>query len=140
MIRRHTASCIAMHWLNAACWLTLLGSGFALMSNPVVQPVGLWWPHLWEAAIGAGGTLTMHVITGLLWVTAFVLYLLVYRSAATSFMREILDISLVQDISWCMGKGPAAYARQGEIAQSWTEIWHRCRTPSPEVSTTPAKN
>ncbi|MEN6441898.1 MAG: cytochrome b/b6 domain-containing protein [Syntrophobacter sp.] len=105
MIRRHTTSAIVMHWFNAACWLTLLGSGFALMSNPAVQPVGMWWPGLWEWTIGAGGTLTLHIIAGLVWLAAYVVYLPFHRSEALSFLREIVDISLVRDMSWCMGKG-----------------------------------
>lgn len=105
MIRRHTISAIVMHWVNAVLFLTLLGSGFALMSNPVVQPVGMWWPHLWEGAIGAAGTLTLHIVFGLMWVAAFVIFLPIFRSEAVSFLREIFNISIARDMAWCMGKG-----------------------------------
>ena len=43
MIRRHSATAIFMHWYNAACWLLLLFTGFALLANPLMQPVGDWW-------------------------------------------------------------------------------------------------
>ena len=105
MIRRHTTSSIAIHWFNAACFLTLLLSGFALMSNAAVQPIGMWWPKLWEGAITAASTLTLHVVAGLLWVVAYALYLTIYRREAFSFLREILAVSLIRDISWCTGKG-----------------------------------
>jgi formate dehydrogenase subunit gamma len=115
MIRRHTTSAIVMHWFNAACWLTLLGSGFALMSNPVVQPVGMWWPHLWEWAIGACGTLMLHVVAGLAWAAVYVLYLPLRRSEAASFLREITDINLARDMSWCMGKGVVLVLGEGTL-------------------------
>ena len=47
MIRRHSATAIFMHWYNAACWLLLLFTGFALLANPLMQPVGDWWSSLW---------------------------------------------------------------------------------------------
>ena len=46
MIRRHSATAIFMHWYNAACWLLLLFTGFALLANPLMQPVGDWWSSL----------------------------------------------------------------------------------------------
>ena len=44
MIRRHSLSAVCMHWFNAFCWIALLFTGFALLSNPAMQPVGMWWP------------------------------------------------------------------------------------------------
>lgn len=43
MIRRHSLSAVCMHWFNAFCWIALLFTGFALLSNPAMQPVGMWW-------------------------------------------------------------------------------------------------
>ena len=49
MIRRHSLSAVCMHWFNAFCWIALLFTGFALLSNPAMQPVGMWWvPFLKE--------------------------------------------------------------------------------------------
>ena len=47
MIRRHSLSAVCMHWFNAFCWIALLFTGFALLSNPAMQPVGMWWADLW---------------------------------------------------------------------------------------------
>lgn len=38
MIRRHSLSAVCMHWFNAFCWIALLFTGFALLSNPAMQP------------------------------------------------------------------------------------------------------
>ncbi|MFR0875893.1 MAG: formate dehydrogenase [Bilophila wadsworthia] len=64
MIRRHSATAIFMHWYNAACWLLLLFTGFALLANPLMQPVGDWWSSLWTGAFGALGLLRLHVVVG----------------------------------------------------------------------------
>lgn len=40
MIRRHSLSAVCMHWFNAFCWIALLFTGFALLSNPAMQPGG----------------------------------------------------------------------------------------------------
>lgn len=55
MIRRHSATAIFMHWYNAACWLLLLFTGFALLANPLMQPVGDWWSSLWTGAFARWG-------------------------------------------------------------------------------------
>ena len=67
MIRRHSATAIFMHWYNAACWLLLLFTGFALLANPLMQPVGDWWSSLWTGAFGALGLLRLHVVVGMAW-------------------------------------------------------------------------
>lgn len=38
MIRRHSLSAVCMHWFNAFCWIALLFTGFALLSNPECVP------------------------------------------------------------------------------------------------------
>ena len=53
MIRRHSLSAVCMHWFNAFCWIALLFTGFALLSNPAMQPVGMWWADLWTGVFGA---------------------------------------------------------------------------------------
>ena len=68
MIRRHSATAIFMHWYNAACWLLLLFTGFALLANPLMQPVGDWWSSLWTGAFGALGLLRLHVVVGMAWI------------------------------------------------------------------------
>lgn len=106
MIRRHSPSAILMHWFNAICWLLLLCSGFALLDNPHMQPVGEWWSRLWTGPLGAGGLLTLHAAAGLAWVAGCALYLLArLRREALPFLREILAIRPAPDLAWCLRKG-----------------------------------
>ncbi|MDR3043322.1 MAG: cytochrome b/b6 domain-containing protein [Desulfovibrio sp.] len=106
MIRRHSIAAIFMHWSNAACWLLLLFSGFALLANPAMQPVGVWWSDLWTGVFGAVGLLRLHIIIGLVWIALYLAYLIVKaRSEALPFLREITGVSIRSDLDWCMRKG-----------------------------------
>ena len=106
MIRRHTPSAIFMHWFNALCWLLLLASGLALLANPDMQPVGAWWPRLWNGALGAGGLLDLHVTLGAAWLAVYVVYcLLNLRREVLPFLREIFRLTPGQDLAWCLRKG-----------------------------------
>ena len=67
MIRRHSLSAVCMHWFNAFCWIALLFTGFALLSNPAMQPVGMWWADLWTDVFGAYGLLVFHLLIGSAW-------------------------------------------------------------------------
>lgn len=105
-IRRHSKTAIVMHWYNAASWLLLLFSGFALLSNPHMQPVGGWWTDLWEGAFGALGLLRLHVVLGLAWIAVYAVYLLFRtRGEALPFLREVTDMHFPSDFVWCLRKG-----------------------------------
>lgn len=107
LIRRHTPSAVVMHWFNAACWLLLLVTGFALLDNPLVQPIGQWWPELGNRLLGGpGNVLSIHMIMGLVWAGVYAVYLMVFaRQDALPFLHEIFDLSLRQDLIWCFRKG-----------------------------------
>lgn len=106
MIRRHSASAVFMHWFNAVCWLFLLGSGFALLTNPAMQPVGQWWVKLWADFFSAASLLWLHLAVGCLWAAVYVVYILLrLKSDILPFLREILRISPVEDAVWCVRKG-----------------------------------
>jgi formate dehydrogenase subunit gamma len=106
MIRRHLPSAMLMHWLNALCWILLLFTGFGLLANPAMQPVGGWWSSLWTRTAGALGLLNLHVAVGLVWIGLYALFLLTrLRSVAIPFLREITSLSPVEDLTWCARKG-----------------------------------
>lgn len=106
MIRRHSATAIFMHWYNAACWLLLLFTGFALLENPLMQPVGDWWSSLWTGAFGALGLLRLHVVVGMAWIVLYAVYLLIRaRAEALPFLKEITDLHIGSDLVWCLRKG-----------------------------------
>jgi len=120
MIRRHLASAIFMHWCNAVCFLLLLFTGFGLLANPAMQPVGPWWASLWTGLAGASGLLGLHALAGFAWIAVYVLFLFVrLRQVAVPFLREITDLHPVADLTWCVRKGlvlvlgPKAMGRLG---------------------------
>ncbi len=106
MIRRHSVFAIAMHWFNAACWIFLLLSGFALLSNPAMQPIGDWWVRAWNGVFGAAGLLNSHITVGVAWVAVYAVYLLFrMRGEAWPFLKEITDLNIASDATWTVKKG-----------------------------------
>lgn len=106
MIRRHSRSAMAMHWFNAVCWFTLTFTGFALLANPAMQPIGQWWVNMWTGLFGAQGLLLFHVGVGLMWLAVYIAYIAVaLRREVWPFLAEVFYIRPVADTIWCVKKG-----------------------------------
>ena len=106
MIRRHSLSAVCMHWFNAFCWIALLFTGFALLSNPAMQPVGMWWADLWTGVFGAYGLLVFHLLIGSAWLAVYFLYLIFgLRHDVIPFLKEVFSLSPASDMIWCIRKG-----------------------------------
>ena len=106
MIRRHSLSAVCMHWFNAFCWIALLFTGFALLSNPAMQPVGMWWADLWTGVFGAYGLLVFHLLIGSAWLAVYFLYLIFgLRHDVVPFLKEVFNLSPASDMTWCVRKG-----------------------------------
>lgn len=105
MIRRHTASAMLLHWFNALCWLLLLATGFALLQNPHMQPLGMWWPALWDKVLSPAHIIVVHTGLGLVWTLGCSLYVLLrWRQGVCPFLREIFTLSPAVDLRWCRRK------------------------------------
>ncbi|MBO4316835.1 MAG: cytochrome b/b6 domain-containing protein [Mailhella sp.] len=105
MIRRHTRSAIFIHWFNAVCWLFLLFSGFALLANEHMQPIGQWWVGLWQGMFGDRGLLVAHAAVGSVWVAVYAVYIIFFcRRDVLPFLRQITKF-YPSDIPWCIKKG-----------------------------------
>ena len=106
MIRRHSLSAVCMHWFNAFCWIALLFTGFALLSNPAMQPVGMWWADLWTGVFGAYGLLVFHLLIGSAWLAVYFLYIIFgLRHDVVPFLKEVFSLSPASDMTWCVRKG-----------------------------------
>ena len=107
MIKRHSSTAIAMHWFNAACWLFLLFSGFAILANDNTQPIGNWWVNLWEGMFGGASVLlNAHISIGILWAVVYAIYIVLRaRAEVWPFLREITNLNLKSDLLWCFKKG-----------------------------------
>ena len=105
MIRRHSSWAIFMHWFNAACWITLLFSGFALIDNPELQPIGMWYVDFWHALLNPQDILVLHVTLGVVWSVVYAVYtLLRLNSEVMPFLREICSFDLRSDLTWLQRK------------------------------------
>lgn len=106
MIRRHSPTAIAMHWFNAFCWIFLLFSGFGMLSNASMQPIGDWWAALWTGIFGTAGLFRAHIAIGCLWIGVYAVYLAFrFSGEALPFLREITNINLKSDMLWNIKKG-----------------------------------
>jgi formate dehydrogenase subunit gamma len=105
MIRRHSGGAIFMHWFNAACWITLLLSGFALIDNAELQPVGMWYVDAWHALLAPQDILVLHVTLGVVWAAVYAVYVLLrLKGEAVPFLKEIFSFSLRSDLIWLYRK------------------------------------
>ena len=107
MIRRHSIWGIFLHWSNAVCWLFLLFSGFALLANPEMSPIGQWWTSAWSTLFGGlYPLLSAHVAIGMVWIALCLVFVVVRgRKEALPFMKEITSLHPVSDMTWCIRKG-----------------------------------
>jgi formate dehydrogenase subunit gamma len=106
MIKRHTKLSIFLHWFNAASWLFLLATGFGLINNPELQPLGMWWTHLMWEIFGSGESLlAAHVIGGTIWAGVFLVYAILGMKQVGHFLKEIFSYSPVRDFMWLVKKG-----------------------------------
>ena len=105
MIQRHSKGAIFMHWFNAVCWITLLLSGFGLINNHELQPVGMWYVDFWHALLAPQNILVLHVTLGVVWVAVYAAYTLVrLNREAIPFLREIFTFNPRSDMVWLFRK------------------------------------
>jgi formate dehydrogenase subunit gamma len=91
-----------MHWFNALCWLALLATGFGMLRNESVRPLGDLWARLWQNA----DLLLPHIAVGLLWAGVMGIFALAcLKSVTMPFLREIFRLHPRQDAVWCLRKG-----------------------------------
>ena len=105
MIKRHSKGAIFMHWFNAFCWITLLASGFGLLDNAGLQPVGMWWAGFWNTLFQGSSLLVLHATIGVVWACVYALYALVrLRGETLPFVSEVTSFSFPRDLHWLMRK------------------------------------
>lgn len=103
---RHSRGAIVMHWFNAVVFIILLLSGLAMLRNPEMTVVGLWWSNLWDGVFGAEALLSGHIRLGIAWVLGVLVYATLYSTRdVIPFLREIFNLKPASDIAWCVRKG-----------------------------------
>lgn len=137
MIRRHSLSAVCMHWFNAFCWIALLFTGFALLSNPAMQPVGMWWADLWTGVFGAYGLLVFHLLIGSAWLAVYFFYIVFgLRHDVIPFLKEVFSLSPASDMIWCIRKGMRLVLGEKAPCAAWG-LTPPCRR---KASTTPGRS
>lgn len=105
MIQRHSLSDRLMHWSNALLWLLLVASGLAIIDNEAVAPLTSGYSQAVRSLFGGGGRLlAFHISLGVIWISAFTIYLIVNRRGAAFFLRSIFTPAK-GDVVWLFRKG-----------------------------------
>lgn len=105
-VTRHSKAVIFIHWFNAICWIFLLLTGFGLLANAYMQPIGMWYVNALNAIFGSGANLlTAHVSVAITWASVMALMALVRLKKDTiPFLREITAVRPKEDIIWVFRK------------------------------------
>jgi hypothetical protein len=94
MIRRHSRRRHFHALVQCACWITLLLSGFALIDNAELQPVGMWYVDAWHAFLAPQDILVLHVTLGVVWAVVYAVYVLLrLKREAVPFLKEIFSFT-----------------------------------------------
>jgi len=67
-IKVRTKDVIAIHWFNAFFWLTLVLTGFGIISGDFVRLAPAFWPTFLQNLLGGNANLVLlHGIGGMVW-------------------------------------------------------------------------
>lgn len=103
-ITRHSVADRCLHWCNAILWLGLFFTGTAMLRTPELAPFGEGYPIFMRRLFGGPeGLFYAHVGMGILWITAFALYILTRHRAALEFLKELFSVR-PGDMRWLARK------------------------------------
>ncbi|MBT3349986.1 MAG: cytochrome B6 [Nitrospinaceae bacterium] len=104
-IKKHDSASVLLHWFNAACWLFLVATGLATISNPAYAIVPIEWTRLMRTVFGgSSGVIFWHVAIGLLWVGVLSVHILAgWRSLTLPFLKNnfLMDRD---DVMWLINR------------------------------------
>ena len=89
-LKKHDSASVLLHWFNAACWLFLVATGLATISNPAYALVPIEWTRLMRAVFGGtSGVIFWHVAVGLLWAGVLAVHILAgWKSLTLPFLKN----------------------------------------------------
>ncbi|OQX16609.1 MAG: formate dehydrogenase [Thiothrix lacustris] len=95
MIQVRTKDVIAIHWFNAFFWLTLVLTGFGIISGDFVRLAPAFWPTFLQNLFDGNSNLVwLHGIGGLLWAGVIAVYaLLNVKRVVLPFLKNVLSIT-----------------------------------------------
>lgn len=106
LIPRHTRWGIFIHWFNAACWIFLLATGLALISNQGLNPLGAWYPAALRSVFGGGANLlSAHWGLALIWLAVWLVFIVMHMARFVApFIKEIFTMDPNRDLEWMLKK------------------------------------
>lgn len=86
---------IVIHWFNAFFWLTLVLTGFGIISGDFVRLAPAFWPTFMQNLFGGNDNLAfIHAIGGIIWSGVIGLYaLLNFKRVVMPFLKSVLVLT-----------------------------------------------
>lgn len=103
-IKVRTKDVIFIHWFNAFFWLTLVLSGFGIISGDFVRLAPAFWPTFMQNLFGGNDNVVlMHGIGGMVWAGVIAVYAtLNFRRVVLPFLKNVLVLTpkaAIRDLS-----------------------------------------
>ncbi|MBO0611639.1 cytochrome b/b6 domain-containing protein [Thiothrix fructosivorans] len=94
-IKVRTKDVIAIHWFNAFFWLTLVLTGFGIISGDFVRLAPAFWPTFLQNLLGGNANLVLlHGIGGMVWAGVIGVYaLLNFKRVVLPFLKNVLVLT-----------------------------------------------
>ena len=94
-IKVRTKDVIAIHWFNAFFWLTLVLTGFGIISGDFVRLAPAFWPTFLQNVLGGNANLVLlHGIGGMVWAGVIGVYaLLNFKRVVLPFLKNVLVLT-----------------------------------------------
>lgn len=100
-IKKHDSAGVLLHWFNAVCWLLLVATGLATVSNPAYAIVPIEWTRLMRVVFGGtSGLIFWHAAVGLLWAGVLMVHIVFgWRSLTVPFLKNNFWLDR-DDVMW----------------------------------------
>lgn len=94
MIKVRDADSIFLHWFNVFVWITMLATGFGIISGGFVRLVPKFWPEFIQGLLGGNATLaSIHVWLGVAWIVVFAIYTVLAMPRVWRFLKNVLVLT-----------------------------------------------
>jgi formate dehydrogenase subunit gamma len=94
-IKVRTKDVIFIHWFNAFFWLTLVLTGFGIISGDFVRLAPAFWPTFMQNLFGGNDNLALlHALGGMVWAGVISVYaVLNFKRVVLPFLKNVLVLT-----------------------------------------------
>ena len=94
MVKVRGSDSIFLHWFNVTVWVTMLATGFGIVSGAMVRLVPAAWPEFMQNLFGGNALLaSVHAWIGIVWIAVFAFYTVFALPRVLSFLKQVLVLT-----------------------------------------------